>query len=234
MILWIFEVGYFLQHTAVLFQIQSIMKKQSTEAIAIETIYFFLIGSICRLIWMWDSMLANFYLAYIELIIGFASIFFIIKYYNEYKQRDYIRADTKIPRYLQFDALLGVILILSFFFHPGNKNKYYLTLQMFVSLNIFSECIGLLPQLYLIKTNRDAGNISEYYIIFLGVARFFRLLFWFKMYIDGNSFISLILADFLHTLLLGYFIYTYRSSNSTFFIPTYSSDDVSKERKKIF
>jgi len=233
MILWIFESGYFLQHIAVIFQIMNISKKRSTEGIAIDTIYFFLIGSLCRFIWMWDSMLRSFFLAYVELLIGVGSLVYIIYLYNNYKMGDYLLAETKIPNYLKFPTLLTIILVLSFFFHPGSKNQYYLTLQMFVSLNIFSECIGLLPQLYLIKYSRDSGNISEYYIIFLGVARFFRLLFWCKMFLDGNSFSSLILADFLHTCLLGYFIYTFKSTNKAFTMPTFSEDN-SQPRKKLF
>jgi ER lumen protein retaining receptor len=235
MILWIFEIGYFLQHAAIIFQILNVMKKKSTEGVAIETVYCFLIGSMCRFVWMWDSMLANFYLAYLELIIGFASLIFLIYLYHQHKMNDYLLAEVKLPFWLQFPALIATICVLSFFFHPGTKNKYYLSLQMFVSLNIFCECVGLLPQLYLIKNTKETGNLSEYYIIFLGIARVFRLLFWFKMYSDGNSFISLILADICHTVLLSIFVYTFKNNRSSFAMPTFADDSSqSQSRKKIF
>lgn len=233
MILWFFEIGYMLQHLAIIFQIFNISKKQSTEGVSLETILFFLIGSLCRLVWMWDSMLANFYFAYLEMIIGVIALGYIIFLYNQYKANDYILAEIKMPKFLRFPALLVTIMTLSFFFHPGSKGKYYLTLQMFVSLNIFSECIGLLPQLYVIKNTKETGNISEYYILFLAIARFFRLIFWFKMYMDGNSFISLIFADLAHTVLLSVFIYTFKSNLTNFAIPTFN-DDINKSRKKIF
>ena len=156
-----------------------------------------------------------------------------ITLYEKYKDSDYLRAELSIPKYLNFPTLLTIICLMSFFFHPGTKNKYYLSLQMLVSLNIYSECIGLIPQLYLIYKTKETGNVSEYYILFLGIARFFRLIFWFKMYIDGNSFMSLIFADLTHTVLLSVFIYTFKSNLSTFSMPTFSSDD-SKPRKKIF
>lgn len=233
MILWVFELGYMLQHLAIVFQILNILKKRSTEGVSKETCMFFLIGSLCRLGWMWDSMLANFYFAYLEVAIGVTSLIALIYLYEKNKDSDYLRAELSVPKYLNFPTLLLIICALSFFFHPGSKNKYYLSLQMLVSFNIYSECIGLLPQLYLIYKTKETGNVSEYYILFLGIARFFRLIFWFKMYIDGNSFMSLIFADLTHTVILSVFIYTFKSNLSTFAMPTFATDDA-QPRKKIF
>jgi uncharacterized protein with PQ loop repeat len=234
MILWLFEFGYVLQHMAVLFLVKSINSKKTTEGISIETLYFFTIGSLSRMLWMWDSMLANFYIAYIEVLLGLSVLGYTIYLYNNYKQNDYVLADFKMPPYLSFPVLLVIILIMSFLFHPGNKNSYFFTIQMFVSLNIYSECIGLLPQLYLIYNKKDTGIISDNYVVFLAIARFLRLVFWFKMYIDGNSFFSLILADLIHTILLGYFIYSYKKNSSIFEMPTFMSDDSNEKRKKVF
>lgn len=231
MILWLFEFGYALQHLAVIFQILEIRKTKNTEGISFETILFFSIATICRFIWMWDSMLANFYFAYVELIVATLSLAYIIFLYNQYKVYDYIRQKIPLPTYLTFPVLLVTILVLSFFFHPGSKNKYYLTIQMFVSINIYSECIGLLPQLYLISKSSETGNLSAYYLVFLGFARFFRLFFWFKMYVDGNSFFSLIFADLIHTILLSVFIYFYTKNFDNIKLPTFSNED---KRTKIF
>lgn len=233
MILWFFEIGYMLQHIAIISQIIKIYNAKNTEGVSMDTNLFFLIGSLCRLIWMWDSMLANFYFAYFEIIIGLLSLITLIYFYSKHKVNDYFLAEVKLPYYLKFTFLIIIICILSFFFHPGNKNKYYLSVQMFVSLNIFSECIGLLPQLFLIKNSKEIGNLSEYYILFLAIARFFRLIFWFKMYLDGNSFIALIIADLAHTILLSVFIYVFKSNLYTFSMPKFT-DDEPKSRKKIF
>ena len=125
----------------------------------------------------------------------------------QYKDTNFVAKEIQMPWYLQLTVLLPVVLLLSFVFHPGNKGKYYLSLQMMVSLNIFSEAIGLLPQFYIIKKSGDQGNLSKSYVICLGIARFFRLLFWIKMYNDGNSFISLIIADVVHLGFLFVFIF---------------------------
>lgn len=231
MILWLFEFGYVLQHLAIIFQILEMKRQKNTEGVSLETILFFFIATVCRLIWMWDSMLSSFYLAYIELVIAVASLGYIIFIYNQYSVNDYLRHKAPMPKYLSFPVLLGIILVLSFLFHPGSKNAYYLTIQMFVSLNIYSECIGLLPQLYLIKKSSETGNVSAYYLVFLGLARFFRLFFWFKMYLDGNSFFSLILADLLHTVLLSLFVYIYSKNFDSIRLPTFAEE---KQHRKIF
>lgn len=231
MILWLFVLGYCFQHVACIFQIINIHKKRNIEGISLDTILFFLIGAVCRLIWMWDSMLASFYFTYFELLVGILSLAYLLFLYYQHHETNYLKVN--MPPYLSFPVLIGAIALLSFFFHPGNKNAYYLSLQMFVSLNIFSECIGLLPQLYVIKNTKETGNISNNYVLFMGIARFLRLIFWLKMYLDGKSFFALIIADLAHTVLLFVFIYTFKANYSTFIIPKFS-DEMTTPRKKIF
>ena len=43
----------------------------------------------------------------------------------------------------------------------------------------------------------------------LAVSRVFRLGFWGKMWMDGNTFVHLVIADALHTLLVADFVYYY-------------------------
>lgn len=233
MILWFFEVGYVLQHLAIIFQILQIKKNKNTEGIAIETILFFSIATICRLFWIFDSKLKNFVFTYIEVLLAISSLAYLIYLYSIFKHNDYIRQQVKLPVYLRFFALFLVILVLSFLFHPGKKNDYYLTNQMFVSANIYSECVGLIPQLYLIAKSSETGNVSHYYLIFLAFARFFRVFFWIKMYIEGNSFLSLITADIVHSILLIIFVYVFKKNLGNELLPQFSVEGESK-RKKIF
>lgn len=229
MILWLFEFGYVLQHIATIFQIKRIKEKRTTELISLDTNLFFLIGSICRVIWMWDSMLANFTFAYLEIIVAFSSLSYLVYLYNQFKDYDFIAAETRLPKYLSFPVLLSVILILSFLFHPGNKNAYYLSLQMLVSINIYSECIGLLPQLYVIMNTKETGILSDFYIIFMAAARFFRIFFWIKMWLDGNSFFSLILADVIHTIFLSAVIYGFKKNLRKIMMPVANTESTNKK-----
>jgi hypothetical protein len=182
---------------------------------------------------MWDSALKGFYLSYLELILGFASLVYICYLFHTYKHNNYFSCTIEEPIYTKFYVLFPIILILSFLFHPGSKNKYYFTTQMFVSGNIFAEAIGLLPQFYIIAKSKETGNISQYYAVFLSIARFFRLLFWVQMYMKGNNFTMLIVADVIHTLLLFVFIYSMKKNWGRTNLPTFG-ESPSAGSKKLF
>ena len=219
-VLWLFEIGYILQHAATLVQISTMLKKKKSELVSLETNVLFLIGALSRLIWMWDSMLKGFFLSYIEIILAFASLVYIIFLYQKFKVNNMVLNEIRLPIYLRFEVLIPVTLLLSFFFHPGSKGAYYFTIQMFVSLSIYAESIGLLPQLYMIRQEKDTGSLSQWYVVLLAFARFFRLMFWLKMYLDGNKFISLILADVVHCVLISSFVYNVFANINSAILPT--------------
>ena len=229
--LWLFEGGYLLQHIATLFQIMKILRKRSNELVSLETNVLFLIGALSRIGWMWDSMLKKFWLAYIEIFLAIASLGYIIYlFFNNFSQ-NYVYNAKPLPYYLKLYVLIPVVIILSFLFNPGDQ---MFSSQVFVSLGIFSEAIGLIPQLYMIRKTIDCGDLSELYIVFLGAARFFRLLFWLKMYFNGNKFISLIVADVIHCATLFNFIYNVIKKWSGSGLPTSFTDINDNSNKKMF
>jgi ER lumen protein retaining receptor len=232
-VLWLFEIGYILQHAATLYQINTMLKKKKSELVSLETNLLFLMGACSRLIWIWDSMLKGFFLSYIEIILAFASLVYIIYLHQKFKVNNMVLNEVRLPIYLRIEVLIPVILLLSFFFHPGTKGAYYFTSQMFVSLSIYAESIGLLPQLHMIHQEKDTGSLSQYYVVLLAFARFFRLLFWLKMYLDGNKFISLILADLVHCALISNFVYNVFKNFNSAILPT-SSDSYETKPKKMY
>ena len=198
-ILWTFEGGYLLQHIATFFQILKMTKRQNSECVSLETNVLFLIGAISRLFWVRSSALTDLYLTYFELLLGFTTLGYVIYLYQKNKVRNFIINEIKMPFYLKLYVLLPFITILSFFFNPGDT---YFSDQIFVSLGIFSESIGLLPQLYIIRQSKDSGDLSELYVVFLALARFMRLFFWITMFISGSRYFSLIIADIIHCIAL--------------------------------
>ena len=127
--LWLFEGGYLLQHIATLFQIMKILRKRSNELVSLETNVLFLIGALSRIGWMWDSL-------------GY-----IIYLFFKNSSQNYVYNAKPLPYYLKLYVLIPVVIILSFLFNPGDQ---MFSSQVFVSLGIFSEAIGLIPQLYMI------------------------------------------------------------------------------------
>ena len=231
-VLWLFEIGYLLQHFATILQIMKILNKKSPELVSIDSNILFLITSIAKMFWIFDTMLRKMIITYIECVIAIASLITIIYLYYLYKKNDYFDIEDKMPKYLRWYAILPALLLLSFFSHPGTKGPYYFTLQMLVSVSIYGESLGLLPQLYILKYTRDTGNVSQYYTIFLGFARVFRLLFWIQMYVSNSTFIYLMLADLLHTVLFGYFVFTYIKNWNNITLPTFGNAQV--QTKKVF
>ena len=232
LVLWLFEIGYLLQHLATILQIMRIIRKKSTELVSIDSNIIFLIASIAKIFWIFDTALKKMIISYIEVIIALASLSTIIYLYYKYKKNDFFEIDDKMPKYLKWYVILPVVLILSFFFHPGSKGKYYFSLQMLVSVSIYGEAFGLLPQLYIIRYTKDTGNVSQYYTVFLGFARVCRLLFWIQMYITNSSFIWLMIADLMHTALFGYFVFTYVKNWNNISLPTFGNSQV--QTKKVF
>jgi len=232
LILYTFIIGYMIQHLATLMQIYRIRQRRNTELVSLDTNIYFLLGAITRGIWMWDSALSKFYLAYLEVLLGIGLQIYIIHLYYKY-QEDNFFANIKLPVYLRLPTLLSVIALLSFCFHPGNKNDYYLSSQMIVSLSLYSEAIGLIPQLYIIKTNNETGNISSYYGVFLLVARLTRLMFWINMYFTSDSFLSLMIGDFMNFMVLCFFNYSLLKNWNKISLPTVNDSNESSG-KKIF
>ena len=229
--LWLFEGGYLFQHIATFFQILKMIKRQNSECVSLETNILFLIGALSRIGWMWDSMLKTFTLAYLEIFLAIGTLSYAIYLYQINKVRNYYSNVINLPIFLKLYVLIPIIAILSFLFNPGDN---WFSSQFFVAFGIFSEALGLIPQLYIIKKSKEAGDLSELYIVFLGIARFFRLLFWIYSYLDGNNFTSLMIADVIHTLALSNFIYNVIKNWSGNGLPTTFYSLKSNYPKKMF
>jgi uncharacterized protein with PQ loop repeat len=230
-VLWLFEIGYMFQHVATFFQILKMLKKNNSELVSFETNVLFLIGAFSRIGWMWDSMLKSFFLAYLEVLIAIGTLSYVIYLHQVNKVRNYYSNEIILPHYLKLYTLIPVVFVLSFLFNPGSS---FFSSQVFVSLGIFSEAFGLLPQLFMIIKSRDTGDLSEMYIVFLGIARFFRLIFWIKMYMDGSKFLSLVIADLAHCVALSNFIYNVVMNWSGKGLPTSFTELNTKSNKKMF
>ena len=81
--LWLFEGGYLFQHIATFFQILKMTKRQNSECVSLETNILFLIGAISRIFWIRSSALADLYVTYIELLLGFSTLSYVIYLYQK-------------------------------------------------------------------------------------------------------------------------------------------------------
>jgi len=149
--------------------------------------------------------------------------------YNDFSVAESLNR-KEIPIYFRWYVILAISLVLSYFYFPGNEGQSF-DLQMLVSLNIYAEAGGLLPQIIVVNKEKDSSNFSQYYIIFLSFSRICRLMFWVKMYTDDNSFIYLMVADFIHALMVSGFIFTFFKNLNKLTLPTINKEE---HTKKIF
>jgi hypothetical protein len=87
---------------------------------------------------------------------------------------------------------------------------------MLVSGSMYIEACAFLPQLYLSK--KTGGTIElrlGQFLVSMALSRVLRLIFWILMHFEGDSFTSLILADLIHTIILGDFVYLFFNSKDT-------------------
>ena len=62
-----------------------------------------------------------------------------------------------------------------------------------------------------LRSSKDTDGLNSAYLICLGLARLGRVFFWYTMSSKRDNFWYLILADIVHTILVGWFFIMYRS-----------------------
>jgi hypothetical protein len=237
LIAWIFNIGYLFQHIGTILQIQRIERKKSIEGVSIDTQILFLIGTIARYFWIHDTILKSYYVTYIELFLSVLTLSYTLYIclfkYNKFKSVFSLICGSSLPIFFRWYVLLIPTSILSYYYFPGKGDSSELDIQMLVSLNIYIEAAGLIPQIYTVISEKDSRIFSSFYLIFLAVSRICRLLFWVKMYLQTSDFEFLIIADVLHLVVFIVFVYFYFSNFDKLLLPTNDSRRVVGE-KKIF
>ena len=233
LILYIFNIGYLFQHLGSILQIRRIERKRDIEGVCLDSQILFFFGAIARMIWITDTLLKEMWLTYFELFLAFVTLIYtmylcLFKFNGVLTLLQSINNST-LPIVFRWYVILTVSLILSYFFFPGNEGQPW-DIQMFVSLNIFTEAAGLLPQIYYVNRQKDSNIFSSLYLMCLCVSRILRLFFWIKMYQDDNSFGFLLFADVVHLLMVSGFIYSFLTNLDKLMLPTQHRD----EGKKIF
>lgn len=211
LVLVLFLLGYWSQLAATALLIYKVRTQKSIYGLCPDTQQILLLATLSRVIWLYETRLSSLPLATLEVLTSTALLIYSTYLCYRYKGT----CIHLTPKYLSTQVITAGCLVLCFFFHPGVKNQYYLTLQMLVSFSMFMESAGLLPQFVLMRKVGEVEGMTGHYVMSLGLARIFRLLFWIKMYMDGETFGHLIIADALHTFLLADFAYVYFKSIRT-------------------
>lgn len=232
-IIWMFNLGYLCQHLGTFLQIITIEKKRNIEGVSVDTQILFLIGAIARFFWVKDTMLKDYWLTSIELMLAFISLIYtlflcLLKYRYSYSEI------KSLPIFVRWFSLLILCSVLSYFYFPGDEGQK-LDIQMLVSLTMYCEAAGLLPQIWTVNRQKDSTNFSSLYLVFLTISRIFRLIFWVKLYMEDAGFLFLIIADVIHLIMVSGFIYSFFKNFDSLSLPTnLGSVRIEDDKKKIF
>ncbi len=210
LILLLFNFGYIAQLVGNYILIKKIRRQKNIEGLSFETQIIYLIGALVRCVWVFETRLTNTFTVWIELLLSVGSSSYLVYLFWKYKDSKFVQLQNPF----KFLYLLIASAVLSFFFHPGNQGDYHFSMQMLVSFTMYFEACGLLPQIYILRKMREVEISLGHYMFCLALSRCIRILFWVLMHLEGDSFLSLMLADLIHTILLGDFVYFYLKRQS--------------------
>jgi hypothetical protein len=222
-----FNLGYLSQHVGTILQIFKIEKKKSTEGVCLDTQILFLFGVIARIFWIRETLL-NHMITYCELFIAFVSLVCTIylclfKYNNFYTVFENLN-NKRLPFYARWYFITAISVVLGLIFFPGNENgSYEFDSQTLISFNIFVESSGLLPQIIMVRREKDSTGFSRSYIMFIIISRLLRMLFWIELWFLSTSFIYLLIADLVNLILVFGFSYTFLQNFNRLNLPTADS-----------
>jgi hypothetical protein len=221
-VVYIFGLGYLIQHLGMILQIIKMNKLKSAESVSLDTLILFFFSTISRLYWTTDTILSMSYFTYFELLTGISVliyILFLIIFKYNYENSPFELLNNKlIPIFFRWYILLLISAIASYFIFPGNDGQSF-DMQMLVSFTIFTEAANLVPQIFFLKAKKDSHDISQIYNLLMVISRFLRLIFWIKLYFDNNSIEFLIFADIVNLLMVGGYVYNSFKLKDGFSLP---------------
>jgi ER lumen protein retaining receptor len=123
--------------------------------------------------------------------------------YNFYKLKHTTTAS--VPTYMSYPVIVPASLVVGFVVNPSGWFTF--TSQALVAFSMYVEAVALIPQLWLIRKMEDVEALTSHYIALLVIARALRMVFWVILFLDGDTFLSLFLADVFHTVLSADYLY---------------------------
>lgn len=191
---WLFILGYAIHFLGSLLLTYKITQYRTTFGLVMDTQICFLLSTISRCVWSLDTRIVENKIAYLELccstLIAIYLVFIMIKY--RHTQTRNVSVFISVLTLVPGAALLAIL------FHPG---RVWLSFQVLVAFTIYLEAVALLPQLWLMRRMIEIESLTTCYVCLLILSRIARLMFWLSLYIQGETFLGLFIADSIHCLL---------------------------------
>jgi len=204
--IFLFVLGYFIQLSASALLFHRISTVRSIYGLSVDTQICFLASSVSRLVWTMNTRIyeANsifVLLASLEILLSVVAAVGLV--YNFMKLKH--TTTTAVPIYLTYPLIVPLSLFLGFVVNPSDWFSF--NSQTLVAFTMYVEAIALVPQLWLIRKMDDVEALTSHYIGLLVIARAVRMIFWIHLFLDGDEFLCLFLADVFHTALSADYLY---------------------------
>ena len=212
-----FELGYFLNIIGIAILIINIEKKKHVEGISFYTQLLFAIGTISKVFFFWFTILRDYALCWIELIISISLTAYLMHILIKYRQMSFIKESN----YWDWRIIIVVSLVLSVISNYEKSEKFEIS-QMMIRFSIIIEAIGLLPQLNFMKKERYVPQFFGQYLVSIAVSRLARIGFWVFQLLNnytGSTYYTLIIADFGYLILTADVIYNFFQHKNATMIP---------------
>lgn len=136
-------MGYFIEHVANLLLIWKLHKQKSIYGVSIQSQICLFAATLGRVMWFTDTKLPDMTLAWVEISTALVLHAYILYLCFKYKDSLY----KEPPFQYRASVLISVAALLALFLHPGKPGRFFVTQQMFVSFNMFTEALSLISQL---------------------------------------------------------------------------------------
>lgn len=191
---WFFITGYLVQLAGSILLLNKIWRRKSIYGLSTDTQICFLVCTLCRVVWSRKTALVVTYVAHAELtcstLVSLALCFSVWKFRHTTTKQAWwpFKAYTLLP----LAALLAILT---------NIRSALFSFPMLVTFTMYGEGIALVPQLYLMRRMIEVEPLTSHYVGLLILSRIVRVCFWVILYVKAQYFVSLFVADMLHTLL---------------------------------
>lgn len=198
--IWLFILGYCIQLAGSCMLLWKIIQKKSIYGLSSDTQICFVLSTVSRCIWSLETRLVETWLAYMEVSLS-TIIALVLTYYMIH-----LRHTTTKTAWgpLRWYTLTPITFMLAVVFHPGGQ---WISSQILVSFTMYTEALALLPQLYLMRKMIEIEPLTSHYVGLLMISRIVRLMFWASLYMQGEHFLGLFIADAMHSILSADYLY---------------------------
>ena len=186
----------------------SIRRSQTIEGLNLSSQILLLISNVCRVFWFKDTNMYDLPIVFLEVSLSLSIQSYIVILFRKYKET---QIENVQPFYFRIYALVIFSIIFAFLFNHGQG---YFTLQFLIAFSFYIESLSMLPQINMIRKMGTVQKFIGKYLTFMAFSRLARILFWLYYYLEGQVYLTLLLADIIHTAILADFVWIYLKNTS--------------------